>query len=580
MKIKNIVKAVLMISLACTTSSSPFAPTNFFEPTDPALHLPKVKKKKMTIGVFVEGGSRGEGRNWEKHPRNVLQLHDDYQSLSPAFLNPVTFIRGQKEVAANPKLARIYGEEHMKSKFYGDYGLMAQVEYNDKQSQIFAQQNKDLASQHLSSQSSKELDKEISSTKEKIDKISETPIIKILFDENLSKQHENLLKDQISDEYLQKKWFVETQKKYLELSRGHQITDYFMSKQEHYRAPEQQASLGQLKFSGEFSAIETTIFGNYIIPFDSIPGTLWLSWFLPAKSKRIKNVMIEGVGENMKKDLLDDDFQKNMMALSNLDLYPINNSGIGDFTAVVNWGKNFRKDEKYFSDICAFVKVGVSCPTGEAKHEDKMFSMALGHDDHWGIPFGMGVSCEPIEQIKLGINADFMKLLPKTRVRRLKTHENQTEFLLFNKGRAKKSPGFQLQINPFLQIFRFESGLSFKVAYQYTRHNSDKLTLKDEYFESTLKRRRGIGEERVMIEEEREERETEAISDPNALINTANSLKKWEIHNLIFQINWDIAESVKDAPGAPQLSIFYKRPFSGRNIIDSSTFGGQLAFNF
>ena len=63
-------------------------------------------------------------------------------------------------------------------------------------------------------------------------------------------------------------------------------------------------------------------------------------------------------------------------------------------------------------------------------------------------------------------------------------------------------------------------------------------------------------------------------------INSANSLKKWDTKNIILQASWDFEESVKDCPGAPQLSVFYKRALSAKNMIDASTFGGQLTFNF
>jgi hypothetical protein len=332
---------------------------------------------------------------------------------------------------------------------------------------------------------------------------------------------------------------------------------------------------GHVVFNGDFAELDDTFFAAYKIPFKIIPGKLFISGWFPVKRRQIKNVrwndltntenITVGAGIVIKRfntntSTFIQNLQTNVKYLADIDLSPTTSSGLGDLTLLLNWRKGFRKQEEMFSNIYAFAKAGIDLPTGKKKNIDKIFSMALGNDGHWGIPFGVGGECLVIKQVKLGIHLDFLYSFSKTRLRRLKTAEGQTEFLLLNKGVAEMDPGFQWQVNQFVQAFRVYKGLSGKLAYQYIRHNRDKLKLKDENFETRLR--------------------AYNVSDSNARINSINSLKRWSIHNAIFQINWDVAEAVKDIWGAPQVSLFYKQPFSGRNLINTNTFGGQLAVNF
>ena len=119
-----------------------------------------------------------------------------------------------------------------------------------------------------------------------------------------------------------------------------------------------------------------------------------------------------------------------------------------------------------------------------------------------------------------------------------------------------------------MQVYRLAKCLSLKAAYQYIHHAADSLTLKDDAFASALKGKFA------------DEAHTSVITDPNKVVNSINSLRAWHVHNVIFQLNWDLAENAHDAPGAPQLSFFYKWPVSGKNVVDTHNVGGQIAMNF
>ena len=187
-------------------------------------------------------------------------------------------------------------------------------------------------------------------------------------------------------------------------------------------------------------------------------------------------------------------------------------------------------------------------PTAEKKNIDNAFSIPLGNDGAWGIPLGAGLGLDFEHHIRLGGDVEFVVFLNETHVRRLKTDYNQTEILLLNKGNTTLDAGLTWKFNLFLQAYRVWKSLSFKIAYEYIKHDSDKLSEKTDTFNYDI-------------------------------INSANSLKEWNTHNLIFQLNLDFFKWGKIF-AKPQMSLFYKLPLTGKNVINSQNIGGQIGFNF
>ena len=135
----------------------------------------------------------------------------------------------------------------------------------------------------------------------------------------------------------------------------------------------------------------------------------------------------------------------------------------------------------------------------------------------------------------------------------MKTKVEQTEFLLLNKAEAEKDYGFTWQFNAFLGATKIWRGFNAKVSYQFVNHDQDELFIKDKEFKA-------------------------AITNAEIIANTANSLKEWRVHNVIFNVGYDFFKEFDSIN--PQLSLFYKLPVSAKNMIDCETFGGQLKFNF
>jgi hypothetical protein len=329
--------------------------------------------------------------------------------------------------------------------------------------------------------------------------------------------------------------------------------------------PEDVGNIGKIKLFGDYKEFDINLHGSYKLPVKSfMPGDLLLSLYLPITHKKISGFRYEdltptepGLGlyaghvEAARKVAEGvATLKEGLSKFGNLDISDWKKTGIGDIALLLEWQNRYRQDKEFLKNVYLRVKGGVSIPSGSQKDEDKAFSMPLGFDGAWGIPLGMGMELDYIHNIRAGIDVDFLILFDKTRMRRLKTHVHQTELLLLNKGEATKEYGLTWQFHLFLQVYHLWRGFSAGSAYQFVKRDDDRLSPKYNDFSFST-------------------------------VNSANSLKEWVAHNILFKVNYDFFEEEgKNWPIAPQVSLFYKLPIAGKNIIDNHTVGMQLAMNF
>lgn len=308
--------------------------------------------------------------------------------------------------------------------------------------------------------------------------------------------------------------------------------------------------------TGKFSGWDWTLFGHKIISVTQIPGAFRFSVHVPLSHKKISHVAIcdrtncditqaTAPFDLLTKQFITQDLRNNVQKWGCLDLSEWEKTGLGDIVCVLEWKGVFPQKKENLKEVDLSGRVGVSIPTGEAKDEDKAFSMPMGNDGAWAVPFGISLGLNFLHKIRAGIDADFLALFDTRRVRRLKTVNEQTEFLLLNKGLTLKEYGLTWQFHLYVQAYHFAKGLSASCAYDYVKHDGDRLIPKTNAFDTCI-------------------------------VNTAHSLKEWNVHNLIFKLNYDITYKSY----TPQLELFYKLPVSGKNVIDPETFGIQVAINF
>jgi hypothetical protein len=315
---------------------------------------------------------------------------------------------------------------------------------------------------------------------------------------------------------------------------------------------------GHILLSGDFAQLDVTPHIRWVLPGKDLPGRFALSVSLPIRYAHLHNVRhcdLTGSGkegvlpawDQAVKDILTSDIENIAKRLGCIDWSDWDATGLGDLVVMFDWWKVFAQNRDSLKDVELHALFGLSCPTGLEKDENKAFSFAFGNDGAWSIPFGIGLDLIFDFHIILGLDAQFEVILDDSKDRRMKTHPYQTEFLLLNKGRATKEHGLTWKFYLYLQAFHFWRGLSLKAAYEYLKHDNDRLSPKTDDFNANI-------------------------------ANSARSLEEWNTHNAIFSLNYDFFEEFKRVK--PQLSLFYKLPLTGKKVIMPYTFGGQLAFNF
>lgn len=312
---------------------------------------------------------------------------------------------------------------------------------------------------------------------------------------------------------------------------------------------------GHVAFTGHFTQLDTTLWGGYNLPWDIGAGTFSLNAYIPLRKIDVDHVRfvdqtksITSADFQIKQDVTDN-LAANLMSLGNLNIGNASMSGIGDVVVMLNWQNHYEQDKEELKAVDLFAKVGLSMPTGQQKDADHVFSMPLGNDGAWGMPFGLGIRLEYNYTIQIGADVDFLFLFDKTKRRGLKTNENQTDFLLLNKGTATKDHGLTWKFNLYGQSNHFWRGFSAKTAYEYIKHDADRLSAKSDDFSYHV-------------------------------INTAQSLEEWNTHAFIFSLNYDFIHECKNNSIIPQASLFYKLPIAGKGVINPGTFGGQININF
>ncbi len=317
-------------------------------------------------------------------------------------------------------------------------------------------------------------------------------------------------------------------------------------------------NISMMSFEGKFSGFQANLFGAYRLPIKAsdMPGNISLKVFLPIVHKEIDHVRIQDLAVDedfggplvvsLDKPLIDQ--IKNNLAQTvsawgdGLCLDAWSKTGLGDLAVMVNWEHTMRQYKEHLKEVTLAAQVGVSCPTGSMRDENRAFSLPLGNDGAWGVPFGMGLDLGFIHNIHAGVNADFVALFDKTRMRRLKTDRRQTDFLLLNKGVATKEHGLSWQFHLYVGAHRFLNGFSAQMGYQFFKHDNDRLSANNNKFNFDV-------------------------------INTTPSLREMASHRLVFKCSYD--HSVNG--GA---SLFVCVPVGGKNVIDPLTIGAQLVLNF
>lgn len=316
---------------------------------------------------------------------------------------------------------------------------------------------------------------------------------------------------------------------------------------------------GHIKLAGNYNEISILPNVGARVEIKGLPGTFGVDVHVPVVRKQVSVYSMTDqtrvFGDPLFQPLFDPYvaarvavWPETMSKLGGLSTENVTTTGLGDSAIMLSWRNYFVQDKELIKGVELFAQVGLSMPTGKERDEDKAFSMALGGDGAFGVPVGLGLNVEFVNTIRTGLNIDFLAYLDKTRDRRLKTINGQSELFLLNKGKAMRDHGLNWQFYLYAQSYHFVGGLSAKAAYQYLRHDADKFVPRDDKF-------------------------------TYGVVNSADRLAEWYAHNIILSLDYDHMGS-DDHLVVPQLGVFYKFPVGGKAVMAMQSVGVNMGVNF
>jgi len=314
---------------------------------------------------------------------------------------------------------------------------------------------------------------------------------------------------------------------------------------------------GKFNVSGKFQEANVTFWGRGVLPLmDQVVGTFSLAAYLPIKALHVSNVTWEdtsdpyGLGAEERINGFSSRLQDFVASVGdNLSLRDWNKIGQGDLSVLLEWHNEFRRELDIIRHVRIDAAVGVVVPTGRmlSCDVDQIFSIPLGNGGAWGLPVRAGLEICFHPKVSAGVSVDMLALTDITKKRRVKTHIEQTDYLLLTARRVRLQHARTWRFNLFARIKMPIEGLSASFAYHFAKRGDDAL----------------IADENILS---------------NMVINSQESLKECSSHDLVFKVGFNRKDS--NSITAPGISAFLKVPVGGRRTIKNITVGGEFMFAF
>lgn len=282
-----------------------------------------------------------------------------------------------------------------------------------------------------------------------------------------------------------------------------------------------------------------------------------LSAYLPIYAMQLRNVCWVDQTKNITdedarvKELLTENFFTNVCELGGgLNLTGWNRTGVGDLTILLEWFRDFPQPKPMLKNVRVNWRGGISAPTGLRQDVDNVLAIPFGNDGAFALPFGIGLDFHFSFFVRLGFDVQLTHIFGNTRLRRIKTSEDQSDLLLLKKMEVYKDFGLTQQFNLYAQLYKLFKGFSFLIGYQFLKHGKDEVAL------------------------------CAGADFSGQIANDAEHLKEWTLHQIVLRTDYDIGSHFQDSSVYPRISLFAQLPFNGKRVVATSNLGFTLAFDF
>jgi hypothetical protein len=277
--------------------------------------------------------------------------------------------------------------------------------------------------------------------------------------------------------------------------------------------------------------------------------------YLPFYRMQLKNVMFNDLTPNLDNDdklvrqLLTDNFAATVKELGGLCIGDWTRQGPGDLTVLIEWFRDFYQNKPFLKCVRVNWRWGIVFPTCVRANEDLLFAVPFGYDGAFAMPFGLELDLTLGSHFKTGIDVQLTQIFGNKRTWRIKTQEAQTELLLLQKAHAYKDYGLVQKFDLYIELYRAIKGFSLLAGYQYLKQGDTEITLSSQEFS-------------------------------NAIANTSAQLEEFTMHHAIIKATYDFGVGRIEPRVLPELSLYARIPFNGRNSVQAPMIGLVFSVDF
>lgn len=209
--------------------------------------------------------------------------------------------------------------------------------------------------------------------------------------------------------------------------------------------------------------------------------------------------------------------------------------GMGDFAVSLGWAWNYE-DTITIDFVDCSVQMGVALPTSNPTLSNDLFDISLGYDGQTGYFFILDASLGLLDWLTFGFHTQGLFFGQPSQGRCTLIYDPHVQAPITTMHSLKKSPAWDAGV--YAKADHMLVGFSLTLGYSFIRQETDHL------------------------------HKLCALPFPESRFNM------WNMHSIHVLLDYDFATYTN--PYAPDISIAYNRVVAGRNVYDTSMWGGAV----
>ncbi len=230
-----------------------------------------------------------------------------------------------------------------------------------------------------------------------------------------------------------------------------------------------------------------------------------------------------------------------------LAVAPFKESGVGDFSLLAGWSTT-TYDSCHVDFVDASVEAGVLFPTSNKVNPNDLFAIPLGYNGHYAIPLQLDVATGFFDWFNIGFHSSALFFFNNDRSIRPKTIPSIEGIIRLAQPQvARVNRGTLWNLTLYLKGDHCAGGVSFLFGFSHDHQNRSTVQFAPD----------------------------SGIDD--TIANTDPRFDEWYMNVFHFLLEYDWAN--EDNPYGPRIGVEINHIINGKNIFNTSTYGGYIGID-